>query len=143
MKLLVFKCKNIGTKLTFKSNRPKEKMFVEEGKRGYAQNWSDAIAAFICVEERDETNKKIAEDTVRLIRGILREMGANRLVLVPFAHLTGQIANPQIAYRIIKEIERRFMSEQVEFSRFQFGWHRDLTMDILAGANKIRYVETN
>lgn len=143
MKLLAFKCRSIGTKLTFKSTRPKEKMFVEEGKKGQVQSWGDSTAVFFCVEEKDETNEKVAENAVRLIKGILKEMNTQRLVLIPFVHLAHKIASPRIAYRILKEVERRFMSEQIEFSRFQFGWHRDLTLDLLAGNNKVRYMEAN
>jgi threonyl-tRNA synthetase len=141
MRLLTMKCKSVDTTLKLPANRPREVIFVEEGSVGDSLSFSERVAVFICVEKKDEDRANIAEITATEIQKILGRLEADTVLLIPFAHLTKEIADPPSAYSTVKEIQKRLVAKKFKTDRFQFGWHRTLHMDIIGGQDSVLYNE--
>ena len=141
MQLLFMDCKNIQTRLTFKSNRPGQEAMADIGRRGNSLSYSDIVAVFVCVESKDTENPTVSEQGTEAIATTLKELGRSDVVIIPFVHLTVDIAPPKYAYMAIKEMRRRLVSEGFRHRDFEFGWHRQLMMEVFGGDSSIVYKE--
>jgi threonyl-tRNA synthetase len=132
-------CKSLNTALTFSSTWPREHAFSDIGKRGDSQEYDDVSIIFVCVEKGDERNPNVSEEGARVAATELQTMKFKDAVLIPFAHLTRQIAEPKFAYAATKEMKRRLEGMGFTMKQFRFGWHRELFLHLLCGAGNTRF----
>jgi hypothetical protein len=139
MRMMFLTCKSLKTTLTFSSTWPKKRAFSDIGKRGDSRAYDNVNVIFVCVERGDEHNPNISEEGARVISTELGSMKFKDAVLIPFAHLTRQISEPKFAYTAIKEMKRRLESMGHPMKDFRFGWHREILLHLLCGAENTRF----
>ena len=93
----------------------------EKSKSGRVE---ETLTAFIAVESVDEkdpkaSSKKASEE----IKQVTNQIGTNRVVLYPYAHLSSDLASPKIAVLILKQIEA-ILGRELEVTRAPFGWYK-------------------
>jgi threonyl-tRNA synthetase len=65
-------------------------------------NVDDAVVAFLSVETVDESAPRdIAERAVAQVSDSAHEVGADRVMIYPYAHLSSDLARPRIATKVI------------------------------------------
>ena len=142
MKMIFAESSKLESKLMFMANRPRKDIISDQGQRGDTFKYNDIWAVFICVEKIDEHRDEIpGEAAEKVISFLAKHQEKNKIIIVPFAHLTNKLANPKIAYNIIKEVHRRLIQKGLDVREFGFGWHRTLAMEIMYNNDSLHFEE--
>ncbi|MCK4398989.1 MAG: threonine--tRNA ligase, partial [Methanophagales archaeon] len=89
----------------------------------------EVLVAFIAVEREDETNARYAvENALEETSSVFNKVGAERIVLYPYAHLSSELASPEMSMEILKAMERDLLSSGVDVKRAPFGWYKSFTL---------------
>jgi len=92
----------------------------------------NVLVSFICAEKEDEKNvEKIVEKSVKEIKNKLKEVKAKNLVLYPYAHLSSNLAGPDTADRILKDIKERLKKEKIPVHLTPFGYYKEFSLHCL------------
>ncbi len=94
----------------------------EDMLQGRAEN---ALAVFTAVERGDteETARRAAEEVLQT----LRRVGAERVVLYPYAHLSSSLAGAETALRLLRVLESSVGAE-APVTRAPFGWYKSFEL---------------
>ena len=92
------------------------------------KRYEDIVVLFTSVEEED--NEKIARKAVEEVKETLEKIGAKRVLIYPYAHLSSQLAKPQKALRILKAMEEHAKKLGIETYRSPFGWCKQFSLKI-------------
>ena len=124
VRLLLIHCKTIGFKDIRKSNRPLG--INPNGKQ--EQSYKDVLAVFICIENWDETIE--IEQGIKTVMDHLELIKKSEIVLIPFAHLSYYLADPDKSFLIINQIASDFRKKGVLVNKSSFGYHKQLDFQI-------------
>ncbi len=90
-----------------------------------AGSFDEVLVAFISVEKRDsrdvETAARMAADE---ILSVADRVGAERVVVYPYAHLSPDLADPKTAVEVLVGVEKNLVDSGVEVHRSPFGWYK-------------------
>jgi len=131
MRILQLHCDNIEytpTKKEIKSAEEIEpkKIRIEE-----------VVVCFIAVEKDDDSD--IAKNSIAEIQESMKQIGCNKLLLYPYAHLSSNLASPGTGLKILKEMQES--STGIETTRAPFGWTKAFSIQVkghpLAESSKV------
>ncbi|MET1124848.1 MAG: threonine--tRNA ligase [Archaeoglobaceae archaeon] len=80
----------------------------------------EVLVAFTSVEKGD--NEEVAARAAEEIREVARKVGAERILIYPYAHLSSNLADAQTAVEILKLLESKLSDFEVH--RAPFGWYK-------------------
>ncbi len=137
MRALLFHCKKYKTKINKLSNRPKgikpEEIKEKEQKR------KDCIVSLITIEKEDIL-KKADFEIAKEISKMSKEVGHNNIIILPFAHLSNNLASTKECIEVINSIENK-LKKKFNITREHFGSHKSLLIDIYGHVGNVRYRE--
>jgi len=85
----------------------------------------EVLVAFITVEKRDEGKvQQVAEEAAKDLIGVMTKVGAKRVMLYPYAHLSPDLSSPATGIEMMKALESRLKEMDVEAVRAPFGWYK-------------------
>lgn len=85
----------------------------------------DCLVVFTAIEKGDEKSPKQAVEMLRKeIKDVAEQIKARKIVLYPYAHLSRELASPEIALKIFKEGEQE-LKKEFEVFRAPFGWYKE------------------
>ncbi len=84
----------------------------------------EALVVFCTIESRDTEAQAIAEAASSDILDVFRKVEAERIVLYPYAHLSSDLAGPDLAVEVLKATEAAVVATGVEVHRAPFGWYK-------------------
>ena len=86
----------------------------------------DALVAFLAVEKQDESSPRdIAEQAAERIRATAEKVGAGRVMVYPYAHLSSDLAKPRTATQVVDQVvELLTASDGLEIHRAPFGYYK-------------------
>lgn len=88
-------------------------------------SFDESLVVFTAVEKEDEKNPDgIIDEAVQEIKKIKKKVGAENIVIYPYAHLSSSLASPDAAVDILKSLESKLKSEGLKVSRVPFGWYK-------------------
>ncbi|MBI4448123.1 threonine--tRNA ligase [Candidatus Woesearchaeota archaeon] len=89
------------------------------------QEIKECLVIFTAVEKKDEANKDGAvESYLSQIRDVAEQVKTKNLVLYPYAHLSSDLAMPEMAVSVMKEAEAKLKEEGFKVIRAPFGWYK-------------------
>ena len=93
-----------------------------------SDNMTDAVIAFIHVEEKDMNGEEVIDKAVGNLRWLAKKNETDKIVLHSFAHLSKSKSNPETANKIIQTIseklKKNFAVHIVPFGHFyEFSIH--------------------
>jgi len=88
----------------------------------------DALVLFISMEKRDEEDPNLIEKGISEIKKITNQLKISNLVILPFAHLFGQLSSLEYAFESFKKIESMLKLKNYSVLRLPFGWFNELEM---------------
>ena len=99
-----------------------------EGER--AHRFDECLVVFMTVEKEDSDHgeglvKRVADE----IAGVMGQVGAPRIVLYPWAHLSSDLATASESVPLLKEIELELLSRDLMVDRAAFGWYKSFTLN--------------
>ena len=102
---------------------------IEEILEGNKQNQVDnALVLFISMEKSDEAKTEIIEKGIIEIEKITNQLKVSTIVIIPFAHLFGQLSSLEYAFESFKKIESLLKVKNYSVLRLPFGWFNELEM---------------
>ncbi|MHC1584669.1 MAG: threonine--tRNA ligase [Candidatus Syntropharchaeia archaeon] len=102
-----------STSVAEKIDESKKRMRVEE-----------VLVAMIAVERGDDTS--VVEKATEEIRDVAEKVGAERIMIYPYAHLSSELSSPETAISVLEGIESSLSSFEVY--RAPFGWYKSFTL---------------
>ncbi len=111
----------------------KEKTEVAEeiGIENRTERVEEALVVFIAVERGDERDRGyVVEKAVNEIISIANRVNTTRVVLYPYAHLSAELATPEVSREILIALadELRAQDAELEVKRAPFGWYKAFTL---------------
>jgi threonyl-tRNA synthetase len=99
----------------------KEISGAEEAKPGKVRA-EDIVVLFTAVEKGDDAD--IAKQAITELKSFLKNLGSNRIMIYPFAHLSSDLARPGDALKVLDAMETDAKKAGIETSRSPFGWNK-------------------
>ncbi|WP_457548912.1 threonine--tRNA ligase [Archaeoglobus sp.] len=99
---------------------PKEKTKFAEDCERRRERVEECLVAFISVEKGDE---KVVDRAVEEIKEVAKKLNVDKVVVYPYAHLSSNLADPDTAVAVLKEIESK-LSRDFDVHRAPFGWYK-------------------
>ncbi len=94
-------------------------------KEGFEKN---VLVVFTTIERGDEQDGGIVERASEEIIDIMKKINAENVLLYPYAHLSQDLAPPEIALQILVDLERVLKEKGVKVSRAPFGWYKEFML---------------
>jgi len=125
MRFLSFHVDFFRYKVTKKGRSPIIEEITENNKENQI---NDALILFISMEKQDETKPDLLIRSIREIEKIINQLKISNLVIIPFAHLFGQLSTIEFAFESFKKIESMLTTQGLSVLRLPFGWFNELEM---------------
>ena len=97
----------------------------------------EVVVCFIAVEKDDDSN--IAKNAMIEIQETMKNVGCNKLLLYPYAHLSSDLASPGTGLKILKEMQE--ICTGIEVTHAPFGWTKAFSIQVkghpLAESSKV------
>jgi len=85
----------------------------------------ECVTAFISVESDDEADLDgVVANATDELRDVTGQLNTNRVVLYPYAHLSEDLADPDAAKSVMRDLESELEGEGYEVLRAPFGWYK-------------------
>ena len=102
----------------------------------------ELVVAFIAVEKDDDSS--VAQDAIFQIKNSMEKIGCKKLLLYPYAHLSSNLASPNLAISLLQEMESS--ASDLDVSHSPFGWTKSYKVQVkghpLAESSKVITKET-
>jgi threonyl-tRNA synthetase len=85
----------------------------------------EVLVVFITVESDDEDKvQQVAAEASKDILDVKEKVGAERILLYPYAHLSKDLARPKASIEMLDVMKKMIESSGAEVSRAPFGWYK-------------------
>ena len=125
MRFLSFHVDYFQYKVTKKGRSKVIEEITENNREAQIKN---ALVLFITTEKRDEENPEFLEKGIAEIEKITAQLKISNIVIVPFAHLFGQLSTLEFAFESFKRLESKLKLQNYSVLRLPFGWFNELEM---------------
>ncbi len=96
------------------------KIAEEVSEEQKARKVEEPLVVFTAVEKGD--SEKTVEKAVEEIKKVAEKVGAKKIVLYPYAHLSSNLSSPDTAVKLLKMMESKL--SDFEVYRAPFGWYK-------------------
>ncbi len=91
----------------------------------------DALVILTAVEKGDTNVKGVVDELVLAIKDIAKQVNARNIVLYPYAHLSNNLANPEIAMEVLEKTEKAFKGlKGFNILRAPFGYYKEFELKV-------------
>lgn len=85
----------------------------------------EVLVAFITVEKQDEGKvEQVASELTQDLMETAEKVGAERIMLYPYAHLSPDLSDPKTGVEMMHRTEELLLEMGVEVKRAAFGWYK-------------------
>lgn len=105
----------------------KEIAGAEEAEKS-GKRLEEVVVLFTAVEKGDD--QRTAVRAMDEAKESLEKIGASRVLIYPYAHLSSDLARPSEALAVLKAMERRSAELGLETHRAPFGWNKSFTVSV-------------
>jgi len=124
MKILSLHCDYIKFKPVQKALKQPEEITEQQKKEKEVR---ECLVIFTAVEKSDSLN--LVPKLIENIKDIASQVKADRIVLYPYAHLSSQLALPEVAENILKKAESELKKDKkLEITRAPFGYYKEFEL---------------
>ncbi len=99
------------------------------GKENEEQEAKNALAVFAAVEKGDSDVVKVVDEFVKAVEDIAKQVKTKNVVLYPYAHLSSNLAAPEMAINVLDEIEKA-LKKNFKIVRAPFGYYKEYEMKV-------------
>lgn len=90
----------------------------------------NTLVVFTTVEKEDE-NEEIIQTAVKEIIDVKEKVKANNVIIYPYAHLSTNLASPEMAINVLRKLEEKLKERGVEVYRAPFGWYKEFKINCI------------
>lgn len=127
MKALNLHCDYIKFKALKKALKNVDEFAPEQNLKGEAK---DVLVVMIAVEKSDSNVSEVVQKFVEDLKGISSQINTKNIVLYPYAHLSKSLGNPDLAVRILNEVEKVLKKEKFSVVRAPFGYYKEFELKV-------------
>src|SRR3989338_5421652 len=123
MKILSLHCDYIKLKPLKKALKNPEELSEERLKE---INVKDPLVIFVAVEKGDSV--LLVPELVKNVEDIAKQVNAKEIVLYPYAHLTSNLAVPELALSVLEEADGELEKKKLKVIRAPFGYYKEFEL---------------
>ena len=86
----------------------------------------EVLAVLVAVESGDDD--AVVEQAAQETLGVARTVHAKNILIYPYAHLSSNLAAPELSVNLLKALEERLKNYEFEVHRAPFGWYKAFTL---------------
>ncbi len=101
---------------------------AHDAEAGGPREFRDSLVALVAVESGDGPAE--AEGMASEIAEVAGQVGCRKVVIYPYAHLSSQLAAPDVAQGVLSKLEASLSSMGLEVHRAPFGWTKGFQVRI-------------
>ncbi|MFX0138263.1 MAG: threonine--tRNA ligase [Candidatus Hodarchaeota archaeon] len=88
------------------------------------------LISFTTIEKKDESNVKAAGIMATdAIGQLAKDIGENRIIIYPYAHLSTSLADSKTAIKILHDMEKLLKDAGFDVYRIPFGWYKSFEIN--------------
>jgi threonyl-tRNA synthetase len=126
MKILSLHVDHIKFKPLKKALKSVGNLSDKEKKGGSAK---DALAVLTAVEKKDHNEKEVVSEFIKNVKKIAEQVGSETIVLYPYAHLSSDLASPDLAERVLNAAEKG-LKKFYKVVKAPFGYYKEFEMKV-------------
>jgi threonyl-tRNA synthetase len=89
----------------------------------------EALVVLTAVEKTDSDTRKIVTEFVKNIKEIAKQVKTKNIVLYPYAHLSSELANPELATKVLNEAEKE-LKKNFSVVKAPFGYYKEFELKV-------------
>ena len=121
MKILLIHADFFEFEATKKAIQNPEKL-TGDNKKGRTEN---SLVAFMAAEKVDEgKEKQVIERVVSDLEEVSKKVGADNIVVYPYAHLSSNLASPSVADKLLRDVYNELKKRKYKTTKAPFGWYK-------------------
>ncbi|MBI2044727.1 threonine--tRNA ligase [Candidatus Pacearchaeota archaeon] len=124
MKLLFLHCDYIKFKPLKKALKSVEELSEKEKKEHEVK---ECLGVFVAVEKGDSVEN--VNDLINNVKDVASQVKAKKIVLYPYAHLSNNLANPEIALNVLEESEKS-LKRDFDVIKAPFGYYKEVELKV-------------
>lgn len=98
----------------------------EDQRKGRAE---ETLVAFMAIEQQDESDPELViEKSFDEINKVFEKVGAESVVIYPYAHLSPSLSSPETAIQVMDGLQERFEEKDIQTLRLPFGWYKGFNL---------------
>ena len=126
MKILTLHVDYINFKPLKKALKNVEELSDKEKKGGEAK---DALVVMTAVEKIDDNVKEVVTKLIENIKDVASQVKTKNIVLYPYAHLSSNLASPEIASEVLKTAEKE-LKKTFNVVKAPFGYYKEFELKV-------------
>ncbi len=126
MKILSLHCDYIKFKPLKKALKSVEELSAKEKDEKVVK---EALVILTAVEKGDENVSVLSDKLAESVKDIAKQVNAKNVVLYPYAHLSSNLANPEIAVKLLDEAEKK-LKKSFNVVRAPFGYYKEFELKV-------------
>ena len=96
---------------------------IEEDRKSLAVE--NSLVVFTTVEKEDEDKiEDVVSEAIDAILEVFSKVSPESIVIYPYAHLSSELARPEVALQVLKKLEEKLKEKDVKVYRAPFGWYK-------------------
>ena len=99
----------------------------EKEKKGHKVK--EALLILTAVEKKDRDVKKIVAELIKNVKDITKQVKTKNVVLYPYAHLSSELASPELAKSVLDASEKE-LKKSFKVTRAPFGYYKEFEMKV-------------
>ncbi len=119
----------LQTHVDYIKYKPVEKEIqIAEAAEKKESEMKEGLVVFVSIEKDD--NIEVGRKAIDAVKEFLGKLKTNKILIYPFAHLSSNLAKPQEALDIVKDMESYAKELKIETYRAPFGWTKSFEMKV-------------
>lgn len=116
--------------ITFKPLKKALKSISELSEEEKQQKRVEEALAVLTAVEKGDTLENSVPELVKNVEDIAKQVNAKRIVLYPYAHLSSNLARPDLAVEVLKRAEAELRKKKFEVHRAPFGYYKEFELKV-------------
>ena len=89
----------------------------------------DGLVILTAVEKNDKDVKGVVKNFVKNVKDIAKQVKAKNVVLYPYAHLSSNLASPDLAVKVLDEAEK-VLKKDFKVVKAPFGYYKEFELKV-------------
>jgi threonyl-tRNA synthetase len=90
----------------------------------------EALVVLTAVEKGDTNTASVVKELVVNVKDIASQVKTKNIVLYPYAHLSKDLGNPEMAQEILEKAEEELVKEKFKVTRAPFGYYKEFELKV-------------
>jgi threonyl-tRNA synthetase len=90
----------------------------------------EALVVLTAVEKGDTDTSSVVKELVKNVKDIASQVKAKNIVLYPYAHLSNDLGNPEMAQEILEKADEELSKEKFKVTRAPFGYYKEFELKV-------------